>query len=239
MKVRIFLLAIGLISTVLVSCQKKAGEVQLDTEFDTISYYLGISIGTNFKDTPMKQVNIEALAMGIELVLSESDTTQDIQQIGMIIGEYMRKLEYAESQQYLNEGEEFLARNKERKGVLSTESGLQYEVMKEGTGPKPAETDEVTVHYHGTLIDGQVFDSSVERGEPATFSLNRVIPGWTEGVQLMNVGSKYKFFVPTELAYGMRPRQGGIIKPNMTLIFEVELLSFITPPPPPKGAEGQ
>jgi FKBP-type peptidyl-prolyl cis-trans isomerase len=230
MKIKVLLLALGLISTVFVSCQQKSGKAELNTEFDTISYYLGISIGHNLQETPMKQINLEAFTSGMEMVLSGEDTTEDIQEIGMIIGEYMRKLEYAEGQKYLKEGEEFLARNKKRKGVITTESGLQYEILKEGTGPRPAATDEVTVHYHGTLIDGQVFDSSVETGEPVTFPLNRVIPGWTEGVQLMNVGSKYKFYIPTELAYGMRPRQGSIIKPNMALIFEVELLSFTSPP---------
>ena len=230
MKIRILLIAAGLISTVFVSCQQKPEKAELNTEFDTISYYLGISIGYNLMETPMQQINIEAFTKGMELVLSGEEPSQNMQEIGMIISEYMRKLEYAEGQKYLKEGEEFLARNKERKGVITTESGLQYEILKEGTGARPVATDEVTVHYIGTLIDGQVFESSVESGEPVTFPLNRVIPGWTEGVQLMNVGSKYKFYIPTELAYGMRPRQGGMIKPNMALIFEVELLSFTTPP---------
>lgn len=122
------------------------------------------------------------------------------------------------------EGERFLAENKLKEGVVTTESGLQYEVIKEGKGAKPVATDRVKVHYHGTLIDGTVFDSSVERGEPIVFGLNQVIAGWTEGVQLMSVGSKYRFFIPQELAYGSR--QAGQIPPYSTLIFEVELLGI-------------
>jgi len=123
-------------------------------------------------------------------------------------------------------GVKFLETNKTAKGVQVTESGLQYIVLKEGKGEKPAETSTVKVHYHGTLIDGTVFDSSVDRGAPAEFPVNRVIKGWTEGLQLMSVGSKYKFFIPQELAYGAFPREGGEIKPFMPLIFEVELLEI-------------
>ncbi|MBQ9339524.1 MAG: FKBP-type peptidyl-prolyl cis-trans isomerase [Paludibacteraceae bacterium] len=123
-----------------------------------------------------------------------------------------------------SEGEAFLEANKLKDGIVVTESGLQYEVLKEGKGPKPSATDRVKVHYHGTLIDGTVFDSSVERGEPITFGLNQVIKGWTEGVQLMPVGSKYRFFIPQELGYG--GREAGKIPPYSTLIFEVELLGI-------------
>jgi FKBP-type peptidyl-prolyl cis-trans isomerase len=177
----------------------------------------------------MKDLNIDALSQGLKDVINGVDTI-DMNNVNTILNGYMRKLEAAESQKYLEEGEKFLAKNKERSEVKTTESGLQYEVLKEGTGPKPVATDEVTVHYHGTLIDGTVFDSSVDRGEPATFPLNRVISGWTEGLQLMSVGSKYKFYIPSNLAYGQRPRPGGPIKPNMALIFEVELISISTPP---------
>ncbi len=127
---------------------------------------------------------------------------------------------------HLEEGISFLEENKKRKGVTTTESGLQYEVLVEGDGPKPTETSSVTVHYHGTLIDGTVFDSSVERGEPAKFGVTQVIAGWTEALQLMPVGSKWKVYLPTEIAYGANPRPGGPIKPNMALIFEIELISI-------------
>jgi FKBP-type peptidyl-prolyl cis-trans isomerase FklB len=125
----------------------------------------------------------------------------------------------------LNEGEEFLEQNKTREGVVTTASGLQYEVLKEGDGPKPKATSTVKCHYHGTLINGTVFDSSVQRGQPASFPLNMVIKGWTEGVQLMSVGSKYRFFLHPTLAYGERGA-GGSIGPNATLIFDVELLGI-------------
>lgn len=123
-------------------------------------------------------------------------------------------------------GEDFLAANKEKPNVVTLESGLQYEVLQEGDGPKPTASQSVTCHYHGTLIDGKIFDSSVQRGQPATFPLNRVIPGWTEGVQLMNEGSKYRFFIPSNLAYGDR-QVGSDIGPNSALIFDVELLKIV------------
>ncbi len=125
----------------------------------------------------------------------------------------------------MQEGEEFLAENKAKDGVVETASGLQYIVLTQGEGPSPAAADRVTVHYEGKLLDGKVFDSSYERGEPSEFVLNEVIPGWTEGVQLMKVGSKYRFFVPSDLAYGGRGA-GQDIGPNATLIFEVELVSI-------------
>ena len=125
----------------------------------------------------------------------------------------------------MQEGEEFLAENKAKDGVVETASGLQYIVLKQGEGPSPAATDRVTVHYEGKSLDGKVFDSSYERDEPSEFVLNEVISGWTEGVQLMKVGSKYRFFIPSELAYGVRGA-GQDIGPNATLIFEVELISI-------------
>jgi len=128
------------------------------------------------------------------------------------------------------DGEAFLAANKKRKGVKTTASGLQYEVMREGFGAKPGLTSRVKVHYHGTTPDGEVFDSSVDRGQPAEFGLNQVIKGWTEGLQLMSGGSKFKFFIPQELAYGANPQPGSIIKPFMPLVFEVELLEILDGP---------
>ena len=122
---------------------------------------------------------------------------------------------------------EFLAENSKKENVITLESGLQYEVIKTGEGAKPTLNDQVTTHYHGTLIDGTVFDSSVERGEPASFPVSGVIKGWTEGVMLMEEGSKYKFYIPGDLAYGANPRPGGPIGPNATLIFEVELLEIL------------
>jgi len=145
----------------------------------------------------------------------------DVQDAQRWVQETMDKIKYGDSKA---EGEAFLAANKLKEGIITTESGLQYEVLKEGKGKKPAATDRVKVHYHGTLINGTVFDSSVERGEPITFALNQVIAGWTEGVQLMSVGSKYRFYIPQELAYGSR--NAGSIPPYSALIFEVELLGI-------------
>ena len=158
--------------------------------------------------------------------LDDKELFMDPGEVMTFLNGYMQKTEDAASEIYKIESEKFLADNMLRKGVHVTESGLQYEILVEGNGPKPTETDNVTVHYHGTLIDGTVFDSSVERGEPATFNVNQVIPGWTEVLQLMPTGSKWKVYIPSELAYGTNPRPGGVIKPNMALIFEIELISI-------------
>ena len=143
----------------------------------------------------------------------------------MLIQDYFVELSQKKSQEAISAGQAFLDENGKKEGVTTTASGLQYEVLTNGTGATPIESDQVTVHYHGTLVDGTVFDSSVERGQPATFPVNGVIPGWVEALQLMNVGSKYKLYIPSDLAYGERGA-GGSIGPNETLIFEVELLSI-------------
>jgi len=144
----------------------------------------------------------------------------------VILNNYVVEERERAAQEILKEGQRFLDENAKKEGVIVDESGVQYKILKLGNGPKPTATDVVKVHYHGTKIDGTVFDSSVNRGEPAEFPLNRVIKGWTIGVALMNVGSKYIFYIPSELAYGANPRQGGPIKPNEMLIFEVELLEI-------------
>ena len=143
-----------------------------------------------------------------------------------ILNTYIQALQQKKLTANLEVGNKFLEENKTKEGVVTLTSGLQYLIMKEGNGPKPGAESKVTTHYHGTLIDGSVFDSSVERGEPASFPVNGVIKGWTEALQLMPVGSKWKLFIPSELAYGANPRQGGPIEPNMALVFEVELLSI-------------
>jgi FKBP-type peptidyl-prolyl cis-trans isomerase FklB len=143
----------------------------------------------------------------------------------MSISDRLSQLNKEKSEANLKAGESFLAQNKSRPGVVETPSGLQYEVLTEGTGPKPSANNKVTCHYHGTLIDGTIFDSSVQRGQPATFPLNMVIKGWTEALQLMPTGSKWRLFLPPNLAYGER-QTGSYIGPNSTLIFDVELISF-------------
>jgi FKBP-type peptidyl-prolyl cis-trans isomerase FklB len=143
----------------------------------------------------------------------------------MGIADKLFKMKSEKAAANLKAGQDFLAANKEKPGVTALPSGLQYEVLKEGDGPKPTQFNKVTCHYHGTLIDGTVFDSSVQRGQPAAFPLNAVITGWTEGVQLMNLGSKFRFFIPPHLGYGDR-QVGSFIGPNSTLIFDVELLGI-------------
>ncbi|MEC8273499.1 MAG: FKBP-type peptidyl-prolyl cis-trans isomerase, partial [Bacteroidota bacterium] len=155
---------------------------------------------------------------GNEVIINEEDAN-------MLLQEYYIELSQKKSQEAISIGQAFLDENAKNEGVITTASGLQYEVINKGTGATPVESDQVTVHYHGTLVDGTVFDSSVERGQPATFPVNGVIPGWVEALQLMNVGSKYKLYIPSDLAYGERGA-GGSIGPNETLIFEVELLSI-------------
>ncbi|MFH0761838.1 MAG: FKBP-type peptidyl-prolyl cis-trans isomerase [Bacteroidota bacterium] len=205
----------------------KIGPVKLATELDTASYALGINMANQIKTIGMDEVNIMAFAKGFQQVIDGDKTDITVEETNPILQAYFTNLQSKQAETNLKEGQDWLAANGKKSGVITTASGLQYEVMREGTGIKPLETDTVKVHYHGTLIDGTVFDSSVDRNEPVEFPLNGVIKGWTEGVQLMSVGSKYKFFIPSELAYGANPRPGGPIEPNMVLVFEVELLDVI------------
>ncbi|HRB38756.1 MAG TPA: FKBP-type peptidyl-prolyl cis-trans isomerase [Bacteroidia bacterium] len=177
-------------------------------------------------------MNVDLISRGISEALKGEKTALTMEQVQACIGAYMGEKQKVKDQEAkakagvnLEKGKKFLEENGKRKGVVTLPSGLQYEIIKEGTGPKPAATDKVTTHYHGTTIDGKVFDSSVERGQPAQFGVNQVIPGWTEALQLMPVGSKWKLFIPANLAYG-ESGAGGAIGPNETLVFEVELISI-------------
>jgi FKBP-type peptidyl-prolyl cis-trans isomerase FklB len=207
------------------SCQQDTGKVSLKTEHDTVSYIIGHNIGTNLAQSPMTEINFQAIKKGMQDAVNEEKLFMDPNMANMLVGEYMQRLENAGSEKYLEEGLAFLEENKNRPGVVTTESGLQYEILVKGDGPKPTDESTVTVHYHGTLIDGTEFDSSIG-GEPAQFGVTQVIAGWTEALKLMPVGSKWKVYLPSELAYGANPRPGGPIKPNMVLIFEVELISI-------------
>ncbi|KPK82778.1 MAG: peptidylprolyl isomerase [Bacteroides sp. SM23_62_1] len=177
-------------------------------------------------NTPMEEINYEALTKGIQDIFTNQELIINPYEANMLFTDYLYKLQNVQYMANLEEGEEYLEKNKARKDVVSLPSGLQYRIIREGTGPRPALTDNVSVHYHGMLIDGTVFDSSVERGEPVTFPVNGVIDGWKEALQLMPVGSKWEVFIPNDLAYGARPPQGTSIEPYMVLIFEIELLSI-------------
>ena len=197
----------------------------LKTEIDSVSYCIGVNIGENLKNQ-FSDIDIKDFMNGINDVLSdESEPKISNAEAQKILQEYFSKQQELKSKKAIEEGENFLAENGKKKGVTTLESGLQYEVITRGEGAKPTLNDQVTTHYHGTLIDGTVFDSSVERGQPATFPVSGVIKGWTEALQLMSVGSKWKLFVPYNLAYGERGA-GANIGPFTTLIFEVELISI-------------
>lgn len=199
---------------------------------DSVSYSLGVLLAKNLKQQGFDDLNADDLSKAISDVLSDKETMVSPTEANEIVMQYQQKkaaaMEAENAKKFAGnkeEGAAFLAKNKERKEVTTTASGLQYEVMVQGDGPKPTPQDKVSVHYHGTLIDGTVFDSSVERGQPASFGVTQVISGWVEGLQLMNVGSKYKFFIPYDLAYGERAA-GPSIGPFSTLVFEVELLGI-------------
>jgi len=205
--------------------------VVLKTEKDKISYGIGMDIGENMKrqsidiDPDMLAKGIKDVFAGSKLLLTEEEfrTTMENFRKDMMAKQKMQMQELSDKNK--KEGEAFLAENKKKEGVKTLPSGLQYKVIKEGDGNLPKAEDTVTVHYKGTLIDGTEFDSSYSRGEPATFPVNGVIPGWTEALQLMKAGSKWQLFIPSNLAYGERGA-GGKIGPNSTLVFDVELISI-------------
>ncbi|MBP7168278.1 MAG: FKBP-type peptidyl-prolyl cis-trans isomerase [Bacteroidia bacterium] len=191
---------------------------------DSVSYGLGVAIGNNLKNSGFDSLKVELMSQALSDVFAGKATMKQ-EEADKIIQGYMMEKEKMKGEDNLKKGQAFLEANKSKDGVKTTASGLQYIVMKEGAGAKPTLNDKVTTHYHGTLIDGTVFDSSVERGQPASFPVSGVIPGWTEALQMMTVGSKYKLFVPANLGYGERGA-GGKIGPNSVLVFEVELISI-------------
>ena len=216
---------------------------QLKDQKDKASYSIGYDIGDSFKKQKI-ELNIDALVAGLKEALAGKDATLSKEErektLQAFQKEMMEKQMTASKEagaKNLAEGEKFLAENKKKEGVKTTASGLQYKVIKEGSGPSPKETDTVTTNYKGTLIDGTEFDSSYKRNEPASFQVNRVIKGWIEALQLMKPGSKYQLFIPAALAYGERGA-GQTIGPNATLIFDVELLSIAQASPTPSIAPG-
>lgn len=203
------------------------------SELDTVSYALGVNIGNNLKESlktfPDGPINMDVF-IDVFVKVLKNDTTlmMNPETSQQRIQQYVMAVQQREAEALKAEGEKFLAENKTKEGVVTTESGLQYKVLTEGTGAKPTEADRVKVHYTGKLLDGTVFDSSVQRGEPTTFGVTQVIRGWQEVLQLMPVGAKYQVWIPSELAYGASGA-GQMIKPHATLEFEVELLEIIQP----------
>ena len=202
-------------------------------ELDRISYALGLSMGNNFKSSGIESINVKDFADGVAAVFEGAQPKMSYDEAKLEIQKFFQELDAkqqaaAAEMAKVNEaaGQAFLAENGKRAEVVTTASGLQYEVLTEGAGQSPAATDQVVVHYTGKLIDGTVFDSSVERGQPATFGVTQVIPGWVEALQMMKPGAKWRVFIPSNLAYGPQGA-GGVIGPNTTLIFDVELLSIV------------
>ena len=193
---------------------------------DKLSYALGLSMGNNFKSSGIQTLSVTDFANGVKAVYEGEKPEMTYDEAKQVINDFFTQMQREVNDRNRAEGEAFLAENKKKSGVVVLPSGLQYEVLTEGKGKKPAATDRVQCHYHGTLINGEVFDSSIERGEPAVFGVSQVIPGWVEALQLMPEGSKWRLFIPSDLAYGENG-EGGKIAPNSTLIFDVELLKVL------------
>lgn len=210
------------------ACQNvKNSSAELNTELDSVSYSLGVSIAENIQRQGLDDVNEAAFAQGVKDFLTDEENVKVEPGIAnQLLQAYFTNLREKEIEKNIEDSDAFLEENKNKEGVQVTESGLQYKVIEEGTGPSPQDGDQVRVHYTGKTIDGEVFDSSVERGEPAVFGVGQVIPGWTEALKMMNVGGKWELYIPSDLAYGERGA-GDRIGPNAALIFEVELLDIV------------
>jgi len=233
MNVRFHLMVLGV--AVLGACnqatgQKDRGKVVLKTTADSVSYGIGTDLGHNMRMSGLDSLNVDAMAMGIRdgLDSNEQMTTEQVRTMvqAYMLGAQQKVMarEQAEAEANLRAGEAWLMENGKKTGVQTTASGLQYEVLQMGTGAKPTATDMVKVHYKGTLIDGFEFDSSYKRGQPAEFGVGNVIPGWTEALTMMPAGSRWKLYIPSNLAYGNSRGPGGELPPNSVLLFEVELL---------------
>ncbi|OJV86098.1 MAG: peptidylprolyl isomerase [Bacteroidia bacterium 44-10] len=192
---------------------------------DKLSYALGMSMASNLMNSGLKQIDVESFVKAFTEIMSNTAPSMSPQEANQVIQSYFSKMQDEMLENNLKEGEAFLEENSKKESVVTLPSGLQYEVLQEGNGAKPEATDKVKCHYHGTLLNGQVFDSSVQRGQPAIFGVNQVIKGWVEALQLMSVGAKWRLYIPSELAYGAQGA-GNSIEPNSTLIFDVELLGI-------------
>ena len=237
------ILAVALVAALAAACSKKEGESadasDLTTDAQKFGYAIGVDIGNSL--SPVKsEVDVDALINGMEEALAGKTPRLDDEAREKVKSEVSKRLQAKQMEERTAKaaaakeaGEKFLAENGKRAGVKTTASGLQYEILTEGSGATPKATDKVTVHYKGTLIDGTEFDSSYARGQPVTFPLGNVIPGWTEGLQLIKTGGKAKLYIPSNLAYGERGA-GAKIGPNETLVFEVELIAIEKPDAPAK-----
>lgn len=193
---------------------------------DKFSYSIGLGIGQNLLGMGARDLNVDDFAQAIKDILEGNPTALSHTEARQIVNEYFEALEAKMSAETIEKGKNFLEENKKKENIVTLPSGLQYEVIKEGNGKKPKATDRVKCHYEGTLIDGTLFDSSIQRGEPAVFGVNQVIAGWVEALQLMSEGSKWRLFIPSELAYGANGA-GEMIPPHSTLIFEVEMIEVL------------
>lgn len=224
MKTRTFFMLAAIALIMASSCTKKTYKAKLNNELDSISYSVGVTFGTSLKTNELDNLNIDAIAAALYDIFNEKEEKITLMEAQELLNNYFLMKEFGDVKK---EGEDFLKENKTKEGVVTLPSGLQYKVIQTGTGALPKFSDVVLAHYHGTLINGTVFDSSVERGEPLEINVNGVIKGWQEALQLMPVGSKWILYVPQELAYGNVYRQGSPILPYSALIFEVEVLDII------------
>ncbi len=227
----LFTLAIALLSAC--NTPQQRASASLDSKLDSVSYSIGYLQGSGMAQEGLTDLDYNNYLAGLQKALEGDDADIDNMAMQSVIQDYLSELQLAESVRRSQEAEvnreearQFLEENAQKDGVTVTESGLQYRVIEEGTGDRPDATDEVEVHYKGTLVTGEEFDSSHSRNQTATFPLNRVISGWTEGVQLMREGATYEFFIPSELGYGDNPPPGSIIPPGAVLIFEIELIDI-------------
>ena len=192
---------------------------------DKLSYAIGMSMASNLMNSGLKHIDVESFVKAFTDIMNNAEPAITPQQANQIIQEYFGKMQDEMLENNLKEGEAFFEENAKKEGVVTLASGLQYQILQEGNGAKPKATDRVKCHYHGTLLNGKVFDSSVQRGQPAVFGVNQVIKGWVEALQLMPVGSKWRLFIPSALGYGAQGA-GDSIEPNSALIFDVELLGI-------------
>ncbi len=227
---KISAVAMGIVAAMFLmnSCGEMPGakkSVSLDNELDSVSYAIGVDIGQNIKGQGFDEINAEAVAKGFDDIFKENETLMSKEDANAYVREYFQKIVKRKADANLKAAEDFLKENGTKDGVVTTESGLQYKVVKQGTGPVPTAEDKVTVTYKGTLIDGTEFDSA-DSTNPASFPVGGVIKGWTEALQLMPVGSEWVLYIHPDLAYGEHPRQGSPIGANEMLTFEIELLSI-------------